>query len=207
MSELDRMLVEPAEHALPPLIRFYKKRIDAGDTVQVEVYRPDGLPGASGAELVIHRVEDNKEQKPEPVEWDDGLNVGLVELGVQAIDAKNEAERFALGIRAALRRAERRYGDGYVNAVLIDLLDDSDLSLDGAISDVRKHIQTPRAAHTAGYQNCREDIAAAIGGRAVELRDKLSYAPDQVKAIMANALAICLDQRFSVSNSRRFGLL
>ncbi len=41
----------------------------------------------------------------------------------------------------------------------------------------------------------------------VELRDKLKYGSDEVKAVMAKAIAIYLDERFSVSSRRHFGLL
>ena len=54
---------------------------------------------------------------------------------------------------------------------------------------------------------CRELVANEIGGRAVELRDKLKYHPDQVKAVMTKALAVYLDERISVSSRRHFGLL
>jgi hypothetical protein len=41
----------------------------------------------------------------------------------------------------------------------------------------------------------------------VELRDKVHYKPEEIKAVMAKALAIYLDERFSVSSRRQFGLL
>jgi hypothetical protein len=50
-------------------------------------------------------------------------------------------------------------------------------------------------------------IANEIGGRAAELRDKLRYKADEIKAVMTKALAIYLDERFSVSSRRGFGLL
>ena len=141
------------------------------------------------------------------VEWDDGVNAGLVDLRIKAIDLQQEGERFALAIRAALRKVERRYGDGYMNAVLVDLIDESDLSKGGDIAEVRKYIHTNRPERSRSYHECRELIANEIGGRAVELRDKLEYKPEEVKAVMTKALAIYLDERFSVSSRRHFGLL
>jgi hypothetical protein len=205
MNELDKMLEAPSEMALPPVVRFCKRRKEAGDRIEVELYRPDG--GMSRTGLVIHRWEQENEQDPLQVEWDDGVNAGLVDLGIRAIDLEQEGERFALAIRAALRKVERRYGDGYLNAVLVELLDESDLCKNGEIADVRKYVQINSPERGRSYRECRELIANEIGGRAVELRDKLKYTPDEIKAVMTKALAIYLDERFSVSSRRRFGLL
>jgi hypothetical protein len=157
--------------------------------------------------LVIRRWEQGKEQEPRQTEWDDGVNAGLVDLGIKAINLQQEGERFALGIRAALRKVERRYGDGYLSSVLVDLLDESDLCKDGEIADVRKYVHTNSPERSRSYDACRELIANEISGRAVELRDRLKYKPEEIKAVMTKALAIYLDERFSVSSRRHFGLL
>jgi hypothetical protein len=208
MNELDKMLDAPSEMALPPLVRWCKQRKDAGDRIEVELYRPDDGAGLSGAELVLHRWEQGREQAPTQVEWDDGVNAGLLELGVRAVDLRQEGERFALALRAGLRKVERRYGDGYLNGVLVDLLDESDLCRNGEVAEVRKYVHANRPDRSGrSYSACREAIASEIGARAVELRDKLNYNPDDLRAVMTKALAIYLDERFSVSSLRRFGLL
>jgi hypothetical protein len=206
MNELDKMLEAPSEIALPPLVRFCKNRKAAGDRLEIELYRPDS--GGGRTDLVVHRWEQEKEEELLEVEWDDGVNAGLVEVGIRAVNLQQEGERFALSLRAALRKIERRYGDGYLNAVLVDLLDESDLCKDGEIAAVRKYVSTNSPDRNGrSYQPCREAIASEISGRAVELRDKLQYKPEEVKAVMTKALAIFLDERFSVSGRRRFGLL
>lgn len=161
----------------------------------------------SRAELYVLRQENGKDQKPEQFDWDDELNAGLIALGVKARSIEEEGERFALVIRAALRKVERHYGDGYLNAVLMDLIDESNLSKGGEIAEVRKHIYTNSPDHSRSYEKCRELIANEIGGRAAELRDKLDYKPEELKAVMTKSLAIYLDERFSVSSRRKFGLL
>jgi hypothetical protein len=156
---------------------------------------------------VIRRWEGEEEQKCEQSEWDDGVNAGLVDPGIRATDLEHEGERFALTIRAALRKVERKYGDGYLNAVLVDLLDESALCKNGEIAEVRKYVHGNSPERSRCYHICRDLIANEIGGRAVELRSKLKYRPGEVKAVMTKALAIYLDERFSVSGRRRFGLL
>ena len=207
MNELDKMLSAPGETVLPPLVQYCKSRKAAGDRIEIELYRPDTAGGLSRTDLVIRRWEQETEQEPHQVEWDDGVNAGLVDLRIKAIDLQQEGERFALAIRAALRKVERRYGDGYMNAVLVDLIDESDLSKGGEIADLRNYVHTNSPERSRSYQACRDLIANEIGGRAVELRDKLKYNPDEIKAVMTKALAIYLDERFSVSSRRHFGLL
>jgi hypothetical protein len=207
MNELDKMVDAPGEMALPPLVRSCKKRKEAGDRIEVELDRPEAAGGLSRTVLVIHCWEQGKERDPQQVEWDDGVNAGLVDLGIKAISLQQEAERFALAIRAALRKVERRYGDGYLSAVLVDLLDESNLTKGGEIADVRQYVRTNAPERSRSYDACRELIASEISGRAVELRDRLKYEADDVKEVMTKALAIYLDERFSVSSRRRLNLL
>jgi hypothetical protein len=47
-------------------------------------------------------------QAPTQFEWDDGVNAALVEMGIRAVDLAREGERFALALRAGLRKVERR---------------------------------------------------------------------------------------------------
>jgi hypothetical protein len=209
MNELDKMLdpQTPSEMALPPLVQYWKRRSEAGDRIEVELYRPDAAGGLSGTDLVIHRWEYDKEQAPESVEWDDGINSGLLELGIKAINLEQEGRRFALGIRSALRKVERRYGDGYLSSVFVDLMNDSDLAKEGEIADVLKYVHTYPPERSRTYDDCQKLIANEIGGRAVELRDKLKYKPEEIKEVMTKALAIYLDERFSVSSRRALGWL
>ncbi len=208
MSTIDDMLRARAEDALPPTVRWLKARLVAGDDLRVELWKPESAIGSSTVELVIHRIEGGEEQKPQQIEWDDELNAALVNLGVRAVDLDNEGQRFALGLRSALRKVERRYGDGYLNAVLLDLIDESDLSKGGEISEVRKDIvaNSPEKSGRT-YGDCRDQIASEIGARAVELREKLKYGQDELKRIMSKAIALYLDERFSVSRRRAMGWL
>src|SRR5262249_53584519 len=143
----------------------------------------------------------------ETMSWDDDLNTGLIQLGVRAVHPKQEAERFALGLRAALRKAEREFGDGYFNAVLVELLRDSDLTGYPVIADILQYASAPRPSREGKgldrYNLCREMMAAAISGRARELTVALKYPQEEAKQILVSALAHYLDERFSVSSRRR----
>jgi hypothetical protein len=208
MSELDKMIADPVEEPIPPLVKFYKDRMVAGDVVKVELYQPDSGPGLSRTELVIHRWTGNQQHAPQQIPWDDEVNNGLIDLRVRAVDVPNESARFTLVLRAALKKIERKYGDGYLNIVLVNLIDESDLSKSGLIAEVRQyvHVNTTNRSREA-YSECRDAIAREIGVRAAQLRDKLGYGPDEVKSVMTSVLATYLDERFSVSSRRQLGLL
>src|SRR5262249_36172833 len=144
----------------------------------------------------------------ETVPWDDELNTGLIHLKVRATNPANEAERFALGLRAALRKAERDFGDGYFNAVLFELVTESGLAQDPEIADILKYASALHPnSEGKNYNPCRELIAAEISGRMYELKHELGYGPDEARRILLAALARYLDERFSVSSRRRLGLL
>lgn len=208
MITIDKMIEVPAAATLPPIVRRLMDRLESGDALSVELYKPESALGSSIIELIIHGEEVGNEQASHQFPWDDELNAAMINLGVRAIDVKNEGERFALGLRAALRKVERRYGDGYLNAVLVELIDESNLSKGGEIADVRQfvHVNSPNRSSKT-YSDCRDQIASEIGARAAELREKLKYEEEELKTIMTKAIALYLDERFSVSRRRSLGWL
>jgi len=211
MPKLVDFFSKPAE-SLHPRLRNWKARLDEADTsATLEVYRPDSGFGRSQPEMHLQFKEAGNLLPLETVAWDDDLNAGLIGLGVLAVDSDQEAERFALGLRAALRKAEREFGDGYFNAVLVELLNDSDLKTHAEIAEVLKHAYANRPHREGGafdrYSICRELITDAIAGRARELTEPLKYSPEEAKQILVSAMAGYLDDRFSVSSRRRMGLL
>ena len=136
MTTLDQFFHAPADLVLHPRLRSWKERLRIpGVTATVSVFRPETVIGRSHAELNVHFIENGKVAPLETVLWDDDLNLGLVDLGVRAESAEQEAERFSLGLRAAIRMAAREFGDGFVNSVLIKFVQESDLVDDPARDD------------------------------------------------------------------------
>jgi hypothetical protein len=209
MTTLDEFFSKPADPLSHPRLRNWRARLaHAGTSATLEVFRPESEFGQSQTEMNLQFSENERPLPLETVPWDDDLNAGLIQLQVPAVSQVQESERFALGLRAAMRKAEREFGDGYFNAVLIDLLQDSDLTEHHAIAEVLKHAYANRPNQEGGsYKICREMIADAISGRANELTNLLKYPTDQAKEILVNALARYLDERFTVSKRRRLGLL
>lgn len=210
---IDDFFSTPTEPAHPRL-RDWAKRLpprNPAGSATMEVFRPSGEFGPEKPEMFIHFHEQGKETKLDQVPWEDDLNSGLVQLKVRSVNPEQEAERFALGLRAAMRRTEREFGDGFFNAVLVDLITESDLTRHREIADVMKYAYANKPHREGGsfdrYTICRELIADAIGGRAKELTRDLGYPQEEAKWIMVAALANFLDERFSVSSRREFGML
>ncbi len=209
MPLLDDILDKPPETPpLHPRLRHWAERIRNGAEARLEVFRPATALGLTQSEMNVRFTEKDAPPSLESVPWDDELNAGLVQLRIRASDLANETDRFALGLCAALRKAERDFGDGYFNAVLRELVTESGLSGDPEIAEVLKHayaLQPNRQGKN--YNLCREMVAAAISGRIYELKHQLDYDANEARKILVSALARYLDERFSVSNRRRLGLL
>lgn len=197
-----------------PRLRDWGRRLPPekpAGSASLEVFRPRGEFGPGTPEMYVQFYESGRETHLDQVPWDDDLNAGLIKLKVKAVDSEQESERFALGLRTAMRRAEREFGDGYFNAVLVELIKESDLTQHREIADIMQYAFANSPHREGGafdrYTVCRELTADAISGRAKELTRDLGYTQEDAKKILISALAHYLDERFSVSSRRDFGLL
>lgn len=209
MQTLDDFFRAPADIPSHPRLRDWKQRLSRpGVKAELELYQPQSALGFGQTEMNLRFIENNSPQPLETMAWDDDLNSGLIGLGVRAIDLDHESQRFALGLRMALRKAEREFGDGYLNSVLFEFINDSELRQYPDIADIVKFAYAISPAQEGkAYKRCRDIIGDAISARAHELKDKLRYGDDEAKQILVRAIGRYLDERFSVSNRRRLGLL
>lgn len=213
MTTIDDFFVaarEPSVELRHPRVADIARGIESGKHYRVEIYRPREMVGLVKTKIYIHCQADVNGQREPAIEhdWDEQLNAGLIRLGVRSIDPENEALRFALGLRDALVSVEREFGNGYYNAVLLDLIKESDLDRYPDVAEVLKHTyHDGTERNVARYQRCRDATAFGISGRARELVHGLSYSEEQAKDILSKAIAMYIDNRFSVSSRRNMGLL
>lgn len=209
MSILDAVLRSPEQIRQHPLVRWLKERLAASDDFRVELQEDSSPLGNSVTGFCVLRDRKEQEQPPQFYDWDDDLNAALIDLGIKAIDLQQEGLRYSLVLRSSLRKVERRYGDGFLNAVLIELIDESDLSKSDEIKEVRKQIvvNKPFRGQGQSIEDCRNMIAAEIGGCAQDLKDKLQYTSTEARMIMEKAIAQYLDERFSITSQRQLGLI
>jgi hypothetical protein len=211
MPTLDDFFAPKAEPAHPRLREWKRRLAPESASASLEVFRPKGAFGQGRPEMQVHFKEAGRPTQLDTVSWDDDLNAGLIRLGVKSVSPEQEAKRFALGLRAAMKKAGREFGDGYFNAVLVDLIKESDLTRHREIAEVMQYAYAT-APHREGgafdrYTICRELIADAISGRARELTQNLGYSQEEAKGILVSAIARYLDERFSVSSRRELGML
>jgi ribosomal protein S24E len=206
MSHIN-LFEESREEPSHPRLRYWSARIRAGETAKLEVYHPPTSLGMVNTKMYVHFYKSESEAGSEEADWEQVLNEGLIALRVRALDQANEAERFSLGLRDGLRQIEKEFGNGYFNAVLLDLLQESDIHKDEVIAGVLEHTYHNSPERNRSYDRCRESIAIGIGARARELRKQLAYSPEEMRSIMTTATAKYLDGRFSVSSRRQLGLL
>lgn len=192
-----------------PRLRAWKQRIEVEkQEASIELHRALATIGLSRVRMYVHFYANGEIQATDEADWEQVLNEGLILLKVRAIDRRNEIDRFTMGLRDGFQQIEKEYGNGYFNSVLLDLIDESDLNKLQEIDDVLKYIYHDRTEKsTKTHDMCRDAIALGLGARARELHKNLDYSKEEATLMMTTVLAQYLDERFSVSSRRRFGLL
>ena len=167
MITLDELFQTRSDTPPHPRLRTWKNQLSLpGVKATLELDRPTPVLGLAQTDMVLHFTKNGQSQPDEIVVWDDDLNAGLVKFGVLSINRDQEAERFALALAGALRKAEREFGDGFVSTVLVDFIADSDLTRYPELAEVLKHAIAPALDHEGrtdrSYHLCREMVADAI---------------------------------------------
>jgi hypothetical protein len=211
MLTLDQFFETPTEKPRPRLRKWEKLLKDPKKTATLEVTRSKGVFGPEQPQMNLQFFDDGNPINLESVPWEEELNQGLIHLKVRSSNEQNEAVRFSLGLQAAMRNVAREFSDSYMNAVLVELIIESDLTRYSEIADNLKHTHTNKlnreGESSERYHTCRDLIAFAISGRARELTRDLGYNQDEAKKILVSAIARYLDDRFSISTRREHGLL
>jgi hypothetical protein len=186
-----------------PRLRHWRKLLKDGARIRVEVAR--GKRGLDvGRAILCVTIVANGQERLEEEEWSDDLNSGLIKLQVRAFSQENEALRFGLAFSGAFEPAEDRVGDGFFNSVLIDALKLGPLAVRLANVLAQINVLQPNR-DSKSYPDCRDLIVGAIKGRARELTRDLAYSEEEANTILSSALAVYLDERFSISDRRLLG--
>lgn len=193
-----------------PLVRWLDaERLNPEFAVaKVHISRPRSPLGFEPAQLSLQFFDRQDRQVGEKLEaWDAELNEALVVRRIRAFDREHEAQRFSLGLGAALQWPERRYGDGFFNTVLLGTIDLSPLMLLEPIQALRPYLPDRKPREGQAAEDCAVMIRAAMAARWRQLREQLGYAQQDAEQILTEATAYYLDDRFSVTAGRRLGWL
>jgi hypothetical protein len=205
-NEIDALLSGVHEYQHPKL-RYWLAERERNPTnhYRVEIHRPKRGLTYGTARLYVHVLgpDGTEVQPPDEMLWDDDLDESFIQHGFRAISNENEAVRFSLALRRSLRKPERRYGEGFFNAVLVRWVRESAFS--GKLTDILDKIHEGDVAEGAAYSDCKEQIHAAFVNRAQDLTGRLQYNSEDATWILAHAMAAYLDERFSVSSRIALG--
>lgn len=210
MASIDDFFAGEPDEFNHPRLREWKRWLTEkeGRSAKLQVYRPPATLGLSPTRMLVRFYQDDAPWTHEEFDWDDYLNRGLIQLKIRALNPEQEAERFALGLRDGFRSIEKEFGNGYFNAVLLDIIADSKPDQYPEIANVLKFVYHDQTDHTSrSYARCRDAIAIGISARAKELKSLPGYTQEEAKTILARAIAAYLDERFSVTSRRQLGLL
>jgi len=188
-----------------PLLTRVKVAIDRGQKFEVDVRNDEDRFGLDGYQLSVWKAGDADPLFECP--WDAEVNEELIGLRVRAKELNSESYRFALRLRDELKATEIRYGNGFFNQTLVDLLTESYLDKHPDIKTALERSYGRRVQRTAQYDACRDTIGYVIGKRSRELTGPLSYLEAEMREILSKAIAKYVDHRFSLSARKEMGLL
>jgi hypothetical protein len=194
-----------------PRYRHWRTLLDRKEVskIEVELYRPrEGLTFRPAELFVTLKKGDGSQLPPESVEWDDVVNTALVKLHAQANSTENESQRFGLALGSAFEPVEVRYGEGYFNSVLLSYVNASSFASRPAVARMLDAVHRPEPTKdSTAYDDCTKGLVNVLRAKARELTGDLGYPRGEAEEILANALALYLDERFSVSNRQRLGFI
>lgn len=205
MGTLRRFITDEEPEELHPTARAWLARVRAGEKATVTLWRKrDGLVFKPARLYVAFETPRGPERDHD--DWDADLDEPLVREGVRAESAQNEAQRFALLLRAWFSGAEERYNPGYFEAVLVEVLRGSEFMNDPDFVAFLGQIHTNQPDRSGrSYPDCVAAVTATLEKAGRLLKKSLGYKDDEARAILAGAVAQYLDERFHVTSRRLLG--
>ena len=210
MTQPNKYFDPPVPTVDHPRIRAWRsyRRESKVDHVAVEIKRDhEGLTYHPARIFVEFRDVADAIVRIDEAPWEAELEAWLIETEqAKAVSIDNEKLRFSLLLKPAFRPILIRYGDGYFNSVLIEVLQAGPLATQAEVADVLRSIHRNKPAPGPAKEECRDRIEREL----VLLASRISvlYQDREVaEDIHAGAIAKYLDERYSVSNSRMLGLV
>lgn len=204
MNTLEQFFTPPHKFKHPKVGAWTHLVQNDQETLRCRIVRQREGLGYYQAKIKLHSTTHGSDVIDQD-EWDDELNRFLLKYKIRSISPENEAIRYALMLKELLRRPETRYGDGFFNAVLLELVEshftDSEL-----LQSTSKEIGAAKPRRGRVYSECVTMIKDAIATCALSLLNDLGYERPSAEDILANAMGIYLDERFSVGDKKRLGL-
>lgn len=191
--------------AHPRLRRWRKIHAEGRYEFKLEIHRDwDGLT-YEPARMFVTLTAAGVDSPPEEMLWDDGLNQGLVELGVRASDKDTEVVRYALALRDAFEVIYVRSGLDYFRDALVEHLQGHPLSDDPTLKNALDKIHAYKTYPSRSSEQVREAVEGVVISKARELADKLRYTREESVEILARALAQYLSEIYHLRSLGKLG--
>jgi len=199
-------LLPDGERPKHPKLRIWQQHIDGSPHAHIVFFRKaDGLRKSDPTLSLECFDETGRILWQDDTPWDTELNAFLIKLHVKCQDKENEAERFGYTAHKYFDPIEAKYGDGYFNIAIYDLL------------KRRKVGSAPRTAAMLGKiyrgnaiiqdsSDCFESIEYVLKILVSGIHDDLSYSVEDSSEILDQSIALYLDDRFSVGLRGILGL-
>ncbi|WP_437955923.1 hypothetical protein WME76_31205 [Sorangium sp. So ce119] len=197
--------VPEEEKEVHPTARAWLSRIREGQKATFTLWRKrDGLI-FKPAKIYL-AFDTPRGQEIQHDDWDVDLNEALVRAGVRAGDVPNEAHRLTMMFRFWFSKPEERFGPGFFEAVLVEILREPPLSGQEVIAGVLRRIHVDQPNRDGyGYGDCKDAIEQILRSAARSLVQDLKYPQPQAEVILAEALARYLDERFHITERQMLG--
>lgn len=206
LAELMDPRRKPYDHPLLERLDIARERGDF-EKAEVQIWRPRAALGFEPTSMWLkYRTMDGQiVDLPKEDRWDAKLNDELLNRGVRAIDSENESIRFQLTLDSEFQRIERRFGEGFFSAVLVDYVKKTPFGTDPDIAKMLPHITTgqPRGS----VDDCRNMFEGALRRCWQHLTSQLKYDDIAASSILTAAVRNYLDERFTVTERRNLGWL
>lgn len=174
-------------------------------SMRVEVTREREAFGFGPAKIVVDFLDAaGTLVRQDDADWDLALDTWLVEQGACAISPDNERLRTSLRLRRRLQPLLRELGDSYFNSLLVRVLKDGPYADHPEVGPLLARIHRGAGA-PQGDVSRATDFDAVLTALAQELvaPERLKYPVDEATEILAGAVAMYLDERFSLSERQR----
>jgi hypothetical protein len=191
-----------------PMVKYWSA-LQASPEVKelrMEIYRPREGLAFRPADIYVHvERKDGKPEAPQKAAWESVLNEGLVQLHVKAVSPDSESQRYSLMFQSAFEPIDVRFGEAFFNAVLVDLIRSGPFARAPHVARILKRIHEYEPRRENAWSECKEMIDNAIRALGETLVDQLRYPQPEAEAILVEALAQYLDERFNVTNRKLLG--
>ena len=137
--------------------------------------------------------------------WDIEANEVLLSRGVRGIDSVAEVQRTVLTMKEMFKPIELTCGSGYFKALLVYILKESDLAQDEGLSSTLSEIRENKPYEGRNFDDLVGKVTFVISEQTRDLNLKLSYSSTETEAILAKAIGIYLDMRYSVTALKEMG--